>query len=285
MTKVSFLSVYVIMVCSGLLTGLDVAVAVQDRVLDRYVLFIDQRNVHDITSFMGSDRDVAEMILLQKAIILGGFPNATFSFIENLPSVLRVISVVESGHADVSGTSIWKESLHDINIEQTLNLIEDNQFEVGVYVSPLNSKALSVLSIEGLRELSFVSSSQWIIDWETLTELRIERLEDITSWESMVHMIQHGRVDALLAPFQSSADLSMAPYGFKMVPIPGIKIGLSGQRCLIVSRRRSNSRDILHALNRGLAIMKKDGTLSRAYRECGFFNDRVVDWTLIVPER
>ncbi len=97
----------------------------------------------------------------------------------------------------------------------------------------------------------------------------------------MVEMVGRNRVDFLLAPFQVQEDLSFTSRKFKFFPIRGVKVGLSGSRHFIVSRKYPNGEAIAKALDRGISILRQNGTIERALRECGFFNEHVVGWQKI----
>lgn len=259
----------------------DIRIVTQDRILERYLKFVNGRDVQEIDSFIGSDRDVAELIFIQQALISGGFKDIK---IIGAPTALRVLKMVEEGIGDISGNSFWNSSISEFNIKKSKHIIKNDQFVVGVYVSLENRKALSVKSLEELRKLSFVSSSQWHVDWKTLKDLKIIKLVDNKNWEGMVSMVKLKRVDALLAPFQSTPDLSMNPYGFRMIPIPNIKVALNDFRSVPVSNKVIENSTFLEILDTELDKMLKSGYIKKAYTESGFFNKRVANWKLISLE-
>ena len=92
----------------------------------------------------------------------------------------------------------------------SIPIIEKGEFNVGVYTSPTNTKALTVVEIPDIISKSFVSSKHWSIDWLTLESLKIKRLIHTIKWSSMVKMVATKRADYLLAPFPNSKSLEIS---------------------------------------------------------------------------
>jgi hypothetical protein len=60
--------------------------------------------------------------------------------------------------------------------------------------------------------------------------------------------------------------------------LPNCKVAIMGSRSWIVAKASPLADVILHALARGVKILRDNGTIARAYQESGFFNPRVADW-------
>lgn len=91
-------------------------------------------------------------------------------------------------------------------------------------------------------------------------------------------MVDKGRGDFTLAPFQQTADLSLESNGVKLIPIPNLKIALAGNRSYVVSKNGIMGQEILPILNKGIRELQKKKIFEKAYRESGFFNPRVKKW-------
>ena len=141
------------------------------------------------------------------------------------------------------------------------------------------------MTVSDIRNMTFVSSKQWTVDWKTLEDLAPRAVFDTAQWADMTQMVFSGTVDALLAPFQSAEGMKLditddAGKTQTMLPVQGYKIGLSGTRHFAVANN-PGSKKLLFQLNAGIQEMRKmrgGDAISRAYRECGFFNSAVRKW-------
>lgn len=258
-------------------------ILVPNDVLADYEEFIDSRDVLSLTEYDGesSRRDVVEVVLLQQALHLGGV-DQRIKFSE-VDSYKRILVEMRGGRAVMAATSSWLIDLQEIEGEVYLSnaIIEDGEFEAGLYTLPNNTTALSAKTLLDVRELSAVSSKAWKIDWATLRSMNLRRLENTVTWLSMVRMVNAGRIDFLLAPFQVTDDLSLTVESVRLVPIPGIKIGLKGSRHFAVSKSYPGANEIFEALNKGLSILERRGAIKKAYLQSGFFNHKVASWVNI----
>ncbi|MCE0555490.1 hypothetical protein [Motilimonas sp. E26] len=245
-----------------------------------YESYIAGRNPLTMTSYVGNGarRDVVEVVLVQQALKFGGI-DTPVRFI-TADSHARIIKQVLAGRAVLAGNSIWLDLL--TSSEELLYvsepIIENGQFEAGLYTIESNKTALKAKGMDEVRSLIAVSSKAWIIDWQTLNAMKMRKLINTVKWSSMVKMVNIGRADFLLAPFQPTPDMSFDPEGVKLIPIPNLKIGLQGSRHFAISKRHPQGKAVAEALDRGIAIMKDKGLVKQAYEDSGFFNTKVKDW-------
>jgi hypothetical protein len=75
--------------------------------------------------------------------------------------------------------------------------------------------------------------------------------------------------------------MSLLDEGLKLIPIPNYKLKLKGERVWIINKSFPGAKDVIKAFEKGFKILDEQGTIQRAYRESGFINDRVKDWTEI----
>ncbi len=249
-----------------------------------YEDYINGRDPLTITDYsgVGARRDVVEVVLIQQALHLGGI-DWPIRFI-SADSHARIIKQILSGRAVLGGNSIWLDLLTDSKelLYVSDAIIENGQFEAGLYTIESNRVALKSRSLEEIRDLIAVSSKAWTQDWQTLNTMKMKKLINTVKWSSMVKMVNIGRADFLLAPFQPTQDMSFEPVGVKLVPIPNIKISLFGTRHFAVSRRHPDGSRISKALDAGIAILKERGMVTQAYEDSGFFNIRVKDWKRLI---
>lgn len=258
-------------------------VVVPPDVLADYRTWLADRDPLTMEGFAGSGarRDVVEVALLQRALAAGG-ERRPVGFV-TAASYERTLAELRSGTALLLGTSAWRSDLAALGDEVAISrpLIPEGGSLAGIYVLPANVRALAARDAAAVHGLGMVSNPAWTADWTTLQELAPAHLERTPTWAAMVRMVAAGNVDGLLAPFQSTDDLSLTAEGVRLVPIPGLAVRLAGSRHLAVSLRHVDGAAVAAALDRGLARLEEDGTIARAYRDAGFANPRVVDWTRI----
>lgn len=263
-------------------------VAVPTDVLEDCKKFLRGRDPMAVTDFGGphTRRDVVEVVLLQQALRRGGWDHRVE--LEALPNVARILREIEWAHAACSGTSYWREDIPAASTSFYYSdaMVEMGQFEAGLYTVVTNHRAMAAKSLPDIQGLTALSNRGWIVDWRTLEQLGIARLQHVGQWPAMPKMLAGGRADFLLAPFQATADLSLTVDTIRLVPIPGLKIGLHGTRHFLVSRRHARAAALLDNLNAGLSALRHKGVIRQAYEQSGFFNPRVAQWaTLRAPGR
>ncbi|GGP26376.1 hypothetical protein [Silvimonas amylolytica] len=264
-----------------------ITILTQQDVYNDYQRFIGKRNPLTLTHFSGegSRRDVVELVLVQQALSQGGLtrPVKLVKVDNNSDSYTRYLKEILSGNATMGGNSAWQVDLKTIDDKVYISspLIRSGEFEAGLYTSPDNKKALAARSIEDVRSLTAVVADSWKPDVATLESLKLKQLLQTQSWDSMVGMVEKGRADVLLAPFQPTPDMSLKLGDYTLVPIPDVKVGLAGSRHLFVSRLAPHGAETYDALEKGLARLRAKGVIEQAYRESGFFNTRTQDWKKI----
>ncbi|WP_041521648.1 hypothetical protein [Gilvimarinus agarilyticus] len=259
-----------------------VKIAATTDVIADYQRFVGARDIAAIRFYggAGARRDVIELVLLQQALQLGGFKQAIAIVREQ--TYRRTLHQVANGELIGSGALVWRADTADLRNELFISsaVIEDGEFIVGLYVAPQNQHALAATP-EALRELTAVTSLDWKTDQVTLQALGFKQVHLTNTWVSIVRMLHAQRGDITLAPFQAGDDMQLHSEGVTLVPIPNIKVALQGSRHWIVSRQHPSGPAYLAALERGLAQMRRRGTIQRAYRESGFFNTAVAHWPLL----
>jgi hypothetical protein len=256
-----------------------VNVYIPPDVLADYEVFLDGRSPKHIRDYSGEGarRDVIEVVLFQQALHLKG-GKWDIQFVEQ-PEYGAMLDGIESGEAIASVTSLWRKDLTTrwSNLYITTAVIERGQFEAGFYTPDSNANALQSRTNKKIKALRGVSSRNWVIDWRTLENFGAN-VHHADTWGEMVEQVFNGESDYLLAPFQSSDDLSLTLPEGTLVPIPNVKIALMGTRHFAISRTHPLGQEFNNALHRGLMAMKKDGTLEKAYADCGFLNQQARDW-------
>lgn len=260
-----------------------VVIAVNEDILPDYQRFLHRRDPKDIHQYSGEGarRDVIELVLLMQAVRLGGFTLPIELRAEQ--SYLRTLRDIAEGRFITSAGLAWKA---DIDMMQqayltTRPLIKQGEFVVGLYTTLKNQKALSSLTPVTMTELNVVTNSQWKSDVQTLEDLGFKHITYSPNWVNMARMIEAGRADITLAPFQASANMSILVGDVSLYPLKGIKVAISGSRHWPISRKHPQGDAFYQALERGIIQMETKGIIQKAYRECGFFHPDVAQWTLL----
>ncbi|MEJ6001459.1 hypothetical protein [Paucibacter soli] len=260
--------------------GAGAMVAIPSDVQQDYERFVGAREPLQISQYGGphARRDVVEFVLLQQALVLGGYtqPMGLLS----MPSSARLQLEVRTGHAVCSATSYWREDFPAAEQELMFSqaVLAEGEFEVGLYTAPGNARALAARSLSDLRALTFLSNRDWRVDWRTLEQLGIAKLMHAGNWDLMPRMVASGRADVLLAPFQPGTDLALEVRGTRLLAIPGLKIGMRGTRHYLLSARHPQGQAVKAALDAGLGQLRRQGVLRKAYEQSGFINSATEHW-------
>ena len=230
-----------------------------------------------------SRRDLVDYVLLRQALRLGSdaplevrvHPWVSISYD-------RVLVTLADGEATLLSNTLWREDVSpehpDLYVSSAT--LEKGEYTAGLYMHPENPKLTEVTDAAQIRSLTAVSSRQFVPDWQALEQLGLAALYSEVNWENMVRMVHRQRVDFMLIPFSRQADLSQAVLDVVLKPLPGFKVALEGSRGWVVSRQHPAGASAFQALEKGLAVLKAEGIVARAYRESGVINARVDDWVL-----
>lgn len=281
------------LLCYLLLTGLAVSsqaqqpaeplpVAVPVDVIEDYERFLGPRDPLAISDFSGpfSRRDVVELILLQQALHLGGF-GWPLTFIPET-SYRRVIRQMAAGQLISTGASKWHLDLASAGDALLISdaLVENGEFIVGIYTLATH-RHIQQAEADQLRQWRIISNQHWRADVHTLQALGFRRITYGGDWPSMVRMLDAGRGELVLAPFPNRDDLSIEVNGSRLLPVEHIRVAISGSRHWAVSRKHPQGPAFFAALQRGLAQLRLQGVVERAYRQSGFFNAQTDQWPIL----
>jgi len=259
---------------------LEITILITPDVYKDYRVFMYGRTPKCITNYSGpmSRRDIVELVLFQQALVAGGL-DAHIQF-KTAPTYLRISREIQVGSVAAAGNALWLSDLKKLRKDILISdaIIEDGNFEAGLYASPDNSKAMFANSLEKVQALTVVCNRNWTPDWLALEKLDLHEMHHIQIWTTMVRMVSHKRADFLLAPFQPTKGMLLRVDDTILAPIHGVKVNLQGSRHFAVSKHHPHGEKVFEALQKGLTMLKKKGIIDKAYRQCGFFNEKVRDW-------
>ncbi len=257
-----------------------------EDVIEDYHRFLGTRDPLKIEDYSGpyARRDVVELVLVQQALQLGGNERP----VKWVPTRLyrNSMSELKTGRYVLNGSSVWERDVQasEARLYASEALLDDGQFVVGFYAAATNRRALSATSLADLKGLRAASNKHWKPDWLMLHALGMEEVRDARSWETIVLLLASGRADFTLAPFNAAEGMRIENGECTLLPIPKLKTALPGKRVWMVSKAHPQGSVIFEQLQRGLAKLREQGRVQRAYTECGFLNAEVKDWQLLLPE-
>lgn len=260
-------------------------IPIETSVLDDYHRFVGHSSVYEIQKFdhAGTRRDVVDMVLVQQALQLGGYP-LQFNFIPS-DSSARSTQLFVRGEVLISIDSVWGQTAHQLKPHVYISsaVIERGEYVAAIFTSPQNKKTRSIRQLSDFSGLTAVSSRAYAEDWQVLEHLPLRELRDEYNWSSMAMLVSRGWVDFMLAPFPLHRPFGYRAPGIELVAVEGVKVLLDDSRHFIVAKKHPLAAPVFAALQRGLVILRQQGVLTRAYRDCGFFNPEISHWTMLRP--
>lgn len=252
-----------------------IVIFIRDDVYEDYQQFLAGRDVLSIHEFKHKNmrRDVADMVLLQQALALGGF-KSQFSYVPGKVN-FRNTKMLETGELLLSFDSYWlidaKELASSVYISDPV--IRRGEYFAGIYTSPNNQKTLQLKSLADLHELTGVSTPKWQTDWKTMSSLPLKKLIREDEWLSQARIVHMGWVDFMLMPFFNSNDGSYQLEQIRLQRVPGIAILLDDSRHFVISKVHPSGKAAFDAIQRGMRILRANGQIEKMYREAGFLID------------
>ena len=248
---------------------------IRDDVYEDYLKFIDGRDVLSITEFNSPflRRDVADMVVLQQALALGGFTKK-FNYIPGKVN-FRNTKMLENGELLLSFDSYWltdaKAIANKIYISDPV--IKKGQYLAGMFASPNNKKVFAVTSVDQLAELTAVSTPKWQTDWQTLSTLPLKKLVREDEWLSQARMVHMQWVDFMLMPLFNTPDGNYQLEKIHLKMVPNLAMLLNDSRHFVISRNHPQGKAAFTALNSGLKQLRSTGKIELIYTRAGFLVD------------
>jgi hypothetical protein len=192
-----------------------------------------------------ANRPTVDLILQLQALAAGGL-EFDYELCPH-PTHGRALVEVLQGYNDLTAETVWDSEIAR-NGETLLSsepVIQDGEFEKGIYVLPGNTRLLNASLPEAFPEFVGVTVFNWPVDLKLLENLGLKRIEKASKTENVFQLIQSGRADFALLEFAGTADMSIENGGVKLVPVPKCKVALPGGRSWVVSRRSAHAAAIV----------------------------------------
>lgn len=249
---------------------------IRDDVYQDYLAFLNGRDVLELTDFSGSSmrRDVADMVLLQQALKLGGFHNS-FQYLPGKVN-FRNTKMLENGELLLSFDTYWLSDASKLSDKVYISspIVKRGQYMAGIYTSPHNAKVFAITELGDLKQLTAVSTPKWHTDWATLSALPLKELIREDEWLSQARMVHMQWVDFMLMPFYPSTDGSFVLEQIRLQLVPGLAVLLDDSRHFVISKQHPQGKQAYIALNKGLALLEQQGRIEQLYSQAGFFIDQ-----------
>lgn len=218
-----------------------VLIYIRDDVYQDYLTFLNGRDVHTIDQYSGDAirRDVVDLILAQQALKLGGF---SYQIIFAPGKVnYRNKKLLSDGLLLLSLDTYWLSDAEEIaeHVHISPPIIRKGEYLAGLYTAPNNKKALSVKSVDELKNFTIVSTPEWQTDWKTVNALPFKEIVKEDEWVSMARMVFIQWVDFILMPFHSSKNREFYFNNQRLIPVPNIAVLLDDSRHFVISKKLS----------------------------------------------
>lgn len=270
-----FLLLWLLQSCFSVLAK-PLTIYIRDDVYQDYLAFLNGRDVLELTDFSGSfmRRDVADMVLLQQALKLGGF-HQSFQYLPGKVN-FRNTKMLENGELLLSFDTYWLSDAAKLGdkVYTSSPIVKRGQYMAGIYASPANSKVFAIKKQDDLKQLTAVSTPKWHTDWATLSALPLKELIREDEWLSQARMVHMQWVDFMLMPFYPSTDGSFVLEQIKLQLVPGVAVLLDDSRHFVISKQHPQGKQAYIALNKGLSLLEQQGRIEQLYSQAGFFIDQ-----------
>ncbi len=227
-----------------------------------------------------ANRPTVDLILQLQALAAGGLDfDYQLSIHANHG---RAVIEVAQGYSDLTAETVWdSEAKASQSLLATSPVIRNGEFEKGLYTLSTHQRLLDATLPDQLSEFVGVTVFNWSVDVEMLESMGLKRIERVSKAENIFQLIRDGRADFALMEFASTPDLSVENAGTKLVPVPNCKVALPGSRSWVISKQSPHAKVLQDAFDHGIAQLRRDGRIERAFGESGFFNPKVARWRSI----
>jgi hypothetical protein len=249
--------------------------------IDGFENWTSSNSWSDIQSFKNANasRPVVDLVLELQALKAGGL-DFDFELVRTATHELAKMAVIE-GNADLAAETTWADEI-DANSDKLFRtdaVIRDGEFVKGIYVRPADLEHLKISSLDDLRGCVGTVVSTWSHDVTCMDGMKLKGVVKTVTPEIAFLQIQKHAADFTLAEFSSSPDMHVEMRGVVLVPVPKRTVAIHGSRSWIVSKATPDADVVFKALEAGTVALRNNGTIERAYKESGFLNPRVSDWT------
>ena len=248
---------------------------IRDDVLEDYLAFVADRDVLDIKKFSGRTirRDVVDMIIAQQAMAIGGFKR-DYQYHAGKVN-FRNTRLLQQGKLLISFDSYWLADAEELQQDVYISdpVIRRGEYVAGIYTGMQNQAILKVNNLAQLQQFSAISTPLWRTDWRTIQSLGLSKVLREDEWISMARMVSNGWVDFMLMPLYRSGHEIYELENIRLQPVPGVVVLLNDSRHFVISKHHPDGKAAFDAIQIGLAALREQGRILKAYQQAGFVVD------------
>ncbi|WP_339617389.1 hypothetical protein [uncultured Gilvimarinus sp.] len=189
------------------------------------------------------------------------------------PMQERMVRSIDAGNAVIGGAAIWgRDATERVYVSD--NLLNSGEYAKGIYAPKEKLPGLlDEIKANGFKNLTGVTDKTWFYDVQALDCLQSKRYYGVT-YHTMFKMVDAERADFTLMHFSSLPDQSHTVSDITLNPLPGYKISFDDSLNFFVSKSHPDGQRVFAALQKGLAILRKQGVITQAYQAAGFLPDQ-----------
>ncbi|MEI4549011.1 hypothetical protein [Pseudoalteromonas spongiae] len=259
---------------------IDVPVLIAEDVKLHLQRLSKQTDILTISDFsnLPQGRDLVDVILLNQALHLGKCQCRLVYFDNSVYG--RNIELLKSGKYALSADTLWLSDItsHATTLRSSQAVIRNGEYDVGLYTSVNNERALKAQNKEDISRLTAISNRFWSADWQAINQLNPIKLAHIESFPNMKRLVKSEIADFTLLHFRiNDDDLSFE----QLTPIPNVKAVLWDSRHFAISTQFPNYQRIADALNKGLEQLHRENKITSAYLAVGINHPLTSDWKIL----
>jgi len=265
-----------------------IKVAVSTGLALRYddLLTKQKINVNNLSDagIKGATRGFIQLIIIKQALYKGGL-DVDFEFIE-APNEQRSNVLISEGKTVISHHLLPQTSQPSNTFKSTV-IMESRTLKKGIYGLSTNKTLMNVKSIEDLKPLKGVLMSSWPTDIKTLENAGITQLALVPKYQNIFTRIAHRGTDYTLLehPYFHGKSykniLIQHMKNIKLFPVPNIVIAMEDSRHFYVSKKHTDGKRIFTALEKGLKIMKDEGTIKKYFQQINVIRKDLDDYKVL----
>ncbi len=254
--------------------GEKIKVAVIEKLAQRYKLLLsenegDVTNISEVTG-ENSTRGLVQLVIIKQALYKGGL-DVDFDFILT-PNSTRSNALLRSGDAVISPHLGLIQSQPKETFLSSV-VIESRTLTKGVYGLASNKALMEIKSIADLKPLTGVLQTSWSSDIKTLKKHDITQIDLVNKYHNIFTRIAHRGLDYTLLELSYNKELIRYSNKIQLHPVPNIVIKLEGTRHFFISKKHADGKRVFQALEKGLQIMKEEGTIQKYFKKIKVIRD------------
>jgi len=251
-----------------------IKIAITKKLFDRYQKFLSDNQIDVLTvknlALEKVTRGVAHLIIIKQALHKGGL-DVEFEFVF-IPNTQRARAFISNGGVVLSPYLGRKEEQPKDSFISSV-IVKPRVLTKGIYGLASNKALMSVKSFEDLKAYKGVLVSTWTSDVQTLEKHGITQFELVPHHKNIFIRIAYRGLDYTILDFPRRDSLIKFHGEVELFPIPNISIESIGARYFFISRKHPDGKFIYQALEKGLKLMKSNGTINEYFRQIKVIRD------------